>query len=309
MGNALASLDHLAAPPSPPTPLAADKFFWLPGVDARTLSGNEDDTSLHGTKWGARWIPVVHIAKTDKDGTDAARRQTLLYCHGHDVDLGLIRDFLVHMSKVLDVDILSFDYAGYGPARTSGETSGEAPTESPCPLSEEQCHQDLLACYHYLVNEKNVLPQNIVVYGKSLGSGPACWLAQKVCTEAEKEWVKGTLADQDGEGREMDGEGKGRMRKPQAPLGGLILHAAFLSLGDGSFRNLARLKEMHAGKGRGKGDSKPGPSSGNPGHGLPLYFIHGKQDTVVPVAHGGELNAMLMKERRRGFLPFWADGE
>ena len=42
---------------------------------------------------------------------------TILYCHGYDADLGLIYGFLVHLIKLLGVNVLSFNYDGYGLSR------------------------------------------------------------------------------------------------------------------------------------------------------------------------------------------------
>lgn len=46
--------------------------------------------------------------------------------------------------------------------------------------SEEQCYADIEACHNYLVYNKGIPPAHIILYGKSLGSGPTCWLAQKL---------------------------------------------------------------------------------------------------------------------------------
>jgi esterase/lipase len=36
-----------------------------------------------------------------------------------------------------------------------------------------------LSAYDFLVKDKSVKPENIIVCGRSLGSGPACFLASK----------------------------------------------------------------------------------------------------------------------------------
>jgi abhydrolase domain-containing protein 17 len=37
--------------------------------------------------------------------------------------------------------------------------------------------------YAYLINEKGISPHQIVLYGRSLGSGPSCWLARKTARD------------------------------------------------------------------------------------------------------------------------------
>ena len=44
---------------------------------------------------------------------------------------------------------------------------------------EEYLYNDIEAVYKYLINVKKVNPLNIIALGRSLGSGPSCYLAQK----------------------------------------------------------------------------------------------------------------------------------
>lgn len=68
--------------------------------------------------------------------------------------------------------------------------------------SEDNCYADIEAVYDYLTLELELEPQNIILYGRSIGSGPSCHLAEKVSRE------------------HLEGTG----------LGGLILHSAFTSV-------------------------------------------------------------------------------
>jgi pimeloyl-ACP methyl ester carboxylesterase len=90
------------------------------------------------------------------------------------------------LAKSLHVSILAYDYTGYG-------------LSQPSIPSEENCYADIDAAYDYLVNERQILPENIVLYGRSLGSGPSCYLAA-------------------------------RTAEAGSPVAGLILHAPFLSV-------------------------------------------------------------------------------
>lgn len=45
--------------------------------------------------------------------------------------------------------------------------------------SEEDVYSDVEAAYDYLIQEKKLYPEQIVLYGRSLGSGPSCHLAAK----------------------------------------------------------------------------------------------------------------------------------
>lgn len=90
---------------------------------------------------------------------------TILYSHGNAEDLGTLVPILIQF-RDQGYNILAYDYQGYG-------TSNGKP-------SEKNTYQDILAAYHYLTNTLNTSPDNIVVYGRSLGTGPSVYLASKV---------------------------------------------------------------------------------------------------------------------------------
>ena len=67
------------------------------------------------------------------------------------------------MSKELRINILGYDYSGYGCSSGTASVSNTI--------------ADINACYHFLLQVKGRRPQDIVVYGQSVGSGPSCDLA------------------------------------------------------------------------------------------------------------------------------------
>eukprot|EP00554_Chaetoceros_debilis_P015678 CAMPEP_0194116158 /NCGR_PEP_ID=MMETSP0150-20130528/25912_1 /TAXON_ID=122233 /ORGANISM="Chaetoceros debilis, Strain MM31A-1" /LENGTH=278 /DNA_ID=CAMNT_0038806815 /DNA_START=193 /DNA_END=1030 /DNA_ORIENTATION=- len=94
---------------------------------------------------------------------------TLLYSHANAEDLGLMFGWIKCLSRRLNVNVLAFDYTGYG------ESDGE-----PC---EEACYADIDVAYEYLINVRKIDPSKIVLYGRSVGSGPATYLAAKLSDE------------------------------------------------------------------------------------------------------------------------------
>ncbi len=91
-------------------------------------------------------------------------RYTILYSHGNAEDIEDIA-VLLEPFQGLGVSVLAYDYAGYG-------TSEGAP-------SERQLYQDIDAAYRYLVEDRGVSPLHIVLYGRSIGSGPSVDLASR----------------------------------------------------------------------------------------------------------------------------------
>ena len=136
MGDAIISL--LFQPPAP-TFLHPSRHFWL------------------NTSAGGR-IPAFFIEKPNA-------QVTLLFSHGNAEDLGMIYDWFNDLARVLRVNIMAYDYTGYGKANGT-------PTE-------DNCYADIEAAYQYLLEVRRIQPEQIVLYGRSLGSGPSCYLAAK----------------------------------------------------------------------------------------------------------------------------------
>ncbi len=91
-----------------------------------------------------------------------AATYTLLYAHGNAEDLGQILPALLDLQQ-MGFAVFSYDYRGYG-------TSQGNP-------SERNAYRDIDAAYQYLTTTLNVKPQQLIVYGRSVGGGSAIDLA------------------------------------------------------------------------------------------------------------------------------------
>ena len=95
---------------------------------------------------------------------DNPKGLTLLYSHGNGEDIGRIEEFLkTWISEGWSV--ITYDYPGYG--------------HSPGKPSEVGCYQAIDAVFEYLTEQKGINPHEIVLWGRSLGTGPSCYLAEK----------------------------------------------------------------------------------------------------------------------------------
>lgn len=101
-------------------------------------------------------IAAIHV-RTQAASGDVGRR-TLLYSHGNAEDLGHILPYLDLMAQVCAADVFAYDYCGYG---TSEGTA-----------CEENCYRSINAAYKYLVDDQRIPPDQIVAFGRSIGSGP-----------------------------------------------------------------------------------------------------------------------------------------
>ncbi|KAG6424219.1 hypothetical protein SASPL_114634 [Salvia splendens] len=94
-----------------------------------------------------------------------AGRFTLLYSHGNAADLGQMLELFLELRAHLRVNIMSYDYSGYG--ASSGKPS------------ELNTYYDIEAVYECLKNEYGIKQEDVILYGQSVGSGPTLHLASR----------------------------------------------------------------------------------------------------------------------------------
>lgn len=91
-------------------------------------------------------------------------RYTLLVSHGNAEDLGDDRYWLEDLRRA-GFSVLAYDYEGYG-------TSEGRP-------SEKAAYQDEAAVYDYLALDLRTTPDHIIIFGRSVGTGPATYIAAR----------------------------------------------------------------------------------------------------------------------------------
>lgn len=210
-------------PPSPPT-------YACHGGEMMFIKKNRDSSpqlvsvSVSWLLSGVERIPAVFLE-------NKAALFTILVAHSNAEDIGTACRYAAELGDELEVNVFCFDYTGYGLA-----------TGRP---SEKACYDDILAAYKHLVDERGISPETIIVYGRSLGSGPAVELSSKV------------------------------------PVGGLVLISPFMSLlrivknvkystKFDMFRSVDKIAQVKC----------------------PILYVHGEQDTLVPVEHSYQLHKM-----------------
>ncbi|XP_073012597.1 uncharacterized protein [Typha latifolia] len=100
-------------------------------------------------------------------------RLTVLYSHGNAADLGQLYDLFVQLKVNLRVNLMGFDYAGYG------ASTGKVGHFLLVP-SEPNTYADIEAVYQCLQTEYGVSQEDLILYGQSVGSGPTLHLAARL---------------------------------------------------------------------------------------------------------------------------------
>jgi fermentation-respiration switch protein FrsA (DUF1100 family) len=164
MGSMISSL--LFQPPSSPTydVNGRNGYFWITSSDHRTPA------FVVERKSSPHWI---------------------LFSHGNAEDLGIVATWMEEFSRKLDVNVLAYEYSGYGPEHADIGPHYDEPAE-------HLIYKDAEIALDYLIRDRKVPANKIILYGRSLGTGPSSHLAK-------------------------------RQEKRNEPVLGLVLQSAFLS--------------------------------------------------------------------------------
>ncbi len=144
-----------------PTDLEMDyQEVWLPVISAESKQEFATE-KVHG--W---WIPAPAQDRIrSEDRITLEKGLVLLYLHGNGDN---ISENLGHSQRFhkMGFSLLIADYRGYGLSQ------GDFPTES-------TVYQDVETAWNYLVNQRGIPPEKIVIYGHSLGGAIAIELASR----------------------------------------------------------------------------------------------------------------------------------
>ncbi len=111
-------------------------------------------TTVDGVKIHAWYLPC-----------DSSVQKVFLFCHGNAGNISHRLETIEFLNQ-LGCALMIFDYRGFG--RSEGEPS------------EEGIYADARACYDWLVNGKGFRPDDIIIFGRSLGGAVAVDLAAGV---------------------------------------------------------------------------------------------------------------------------------
>lgn len=118
------------------------------------------------------WLTTASHCNIPAFYIDRRSTVTILFSHGNAEDIGMIYEWFCEFTRELNVNLFAYDYEGYGKA--SGTPS------------EASCYEDIEAAYNFLITSLHIPPSNIIIYGRSVGSGPSCYLAERLSKENTK---------------------------------------------------------------------------------------------------------------------------
>ncbi|XP_031500481.1 uncharacterized protein LOC116264420 [Nymphaea colorata] len=153
--------------------IAARLAFFPPSPPSYGVGTDEESGRLYLTEIGRRDDVDLHRLKTRRGQEivavylrHSAATATLLYSHGNAADLGQMLDLFIELSVHLRVNLMGYDYSGYG--HSTGKPS------------ECNTYADIEAAYKCLKEHYGVKDEDLILYGQSVGSGPTLDLASQL---------------------------------------------------------------------------------------------------------------------------------
>jgi pimeloyl-ACP methyl ester carboxylesterase len=182
-------------------------------------------------------VPAIHIKREDS-------KFTIICSHGNAEDLGLNIPFLERLSQVTEQNVIGYEYPGY----SISEPQSITPTE-------QGCYNAINAAFKHAITTLNVSSENIVLFGRSLGTGPTVDLAARLGSPSSDLKIAGCVLI--------------------SPLSSAIrtqfsTGASLLSKMD-IFKSINKVNQIEC----------------------QTYIIHGNNDRVVPCSNGRTLHALL----------------
>ena len=110
---------------------------------------------------GTDTIPCIFWPYSDKS---VYSDKILLFFHGNAEDVSQPNAFIIQLGIFLKLNILMIEYPGY--------------SAYPGSPSSKQIEEDADSVFFYLT-QNGINPSDIYIFGRSIGSGPACYLASK----------------------------------------------------------------------------------------------------------------------------------
>lgn len=119
---------------------------------------------VHWVECGDVQIPLIFMNRFSP--------YTIIFSHGNAEDIGMCFEWFNKFSRKIGINVVCYDYEGYGLARGTP--------------SEEKVYANIDAVYEYVLRTFELHPTKVILWGRSLGSGPSTYLAERLTKEGIK---------------------------------------------------------------------------------------------------------------------------
>ena len=142
--------------------LMQPKMLFYPDLPGRRLTSTPADIGLDYQDVELKTEDHIRLHSWYVPATNS--RGVVLFFHGNAGNISHRLDSIRIFYK-LDLDVLIIDYRGYG------QSDGK--------ITERGSYRDAEAAWRYLIEERGIGADRIVIFGRSLGASVAAWLASR----------------------------------------------------------------------------------------------------------------------------------
>jgi len=128
-------------------------------IDSTDYNTQLEPTQLSFTEYNYHGNNIWHFAH---DPSNCKDRKVIFFCHGNSGNISQ-RQYVVEMCCWFDVDVILFDYKGFG------TSNGVPTTYNICTDAQE--------IYYWAKSKYD--ESKIIIWGESIGGAPSCYLARK----------------------------------------------------------------------------------------------------------------------------------
>ncbi|KAL8431214.1 hypothetical protein Efla_000159 [Eimeria flavescens] len=123
-------------------------------------------------------IPALYIQHP-------AAQQTLLLSHSSNSDLGWTYPLLVFLCRSLSVNVMAYEYTGYGFCCCRSKKQQQQPQQQRrlCRASAAGVYADIRAAFMWLLQHQQQTPQSVILYSEGRGLLPALGLRSELSAE------------------------------------------------------------------------------------------------------------------------------
>lgn len=141
----------------------------FPATYAHNLFGKVSYThTISGHKIAFAIVKPDPISKfpTNEEKLEYNEDSIAIMSHGNAVDIGSDRETAQWLSNALNRRVIVYDYVNYG-LSSIGITT------------EKNMHEAIEAIYNLVVHDMDIKPENVLLYGKSIGTAPTIYMASQ----------------------------------------------------------------------------------------------------------------------------------
>eukprot|EP01091_Cochliopodium_minus_P019615 TRINITY_DN82_c0_g1_i2.p1 TRINITY_DN82_c0_g1~~TRINITY_DN82_c0_g1_i2.p1 ORF type:complete len:277 (-),score=63.17 TRINITY_DN82_c0_g1_i2:104-934(-) len=142
---------------------------------------NNDERKFYWVETKENIIPVFYY---QNEGSEFS----VLYSHGNAEDIFHTQDLIKTLSAEFNVNIVVYDYSGYSAShpKTHREDFKNYIIEGQkIKPNEKLAEDDIKSVYKFMLEKLNIKSEKIILWGRSLGTGPSCYLASRLCNKKQ----------------------------------------------------------------------------------------------------------------------------